>query len=408
MTKIRRFGPYRRIAILLQAVIVLGLPFLKIGGESALRFDLPSLRLHFFGKALWLQEFFIVLIALLFVTFLILLVTVLFGRIWCGWLCPQTALTYLTGFTDHSERKGIARRVAGYAAIFGISLLVGANLIWYFVSPYEFFTLLRSNSLGTAITWAWSLLTVILFADLAFVRHRFCATICPYSRMQSTLFDNRTMVIAFDTQRGGECMNCSACVRTCPVGIDIRKGLSPACVSCAECIDSCAGMMDKRGRKGLIGYFFGLPGQGPARGIGFLRRNVILVSGVTLSLLIFLIVVTSGRKSLDMTVMPAHNFSPRLTADGQVINAYLIAFENRGRSDLQVRLSAYAGQLQISLNPAMIQVKAGEHKTATIFAEARDTQSAARRLTIGISAVYGETGEEQLTRNAVFVSEAEK
>ncbi|MGC2061931.1 MAG: 4Fe-4S dicluster domain-containing protein [Thermodesulfovibrionales bacterium] len=400
MTTTSRFQPYRRIAVVLQAVFILGLPFLRIGGESAFRFDLPSLRLHFFGRAIWIQEFFIVLIALLFFTFLIILVTVLFGRIWCGWICPQTALTELTGFADQSKGKGFVKKAAVNALIFGISLMVGANLIWYFISPYEFFTRLLSNNLGTVITWAWSLLTVILFADLALVRHRFCATICPYSRMQSTLFDSRTMVIAFDTQRSGECMNCAACVRTCPVGIDIRKGLSPACVNCAECLDSCTEMMDKRGRKGLIGYFFGVPRQG----IGFMRRNVLLVSAVTLSLLFFLIVLASGRKSLDMTVMPAHNFPPRVAADGRIINTYLIALENRGSSELPVHLSAFAGPLHISLNPATIIVRPGEHKTATVFAEMRDPQPTNRDVTIAVSAVYGDSEKKRLTRDAVFAS----
>lgn len=404
MTTIRRFGPYRRIVLLLQAVIIFGLPFLKIGGESALRFDLPSLRLHFFGRAIWIQEFFIVLIAVLFFTFLIILVTVVFGRIWCGWLCPQTALTDLTGFAADTKKRGVAMKIANHAGIFIISLLVGANLIWYFVSPQEFFTRLLSNNLGAAITWAWSLLTVILFADLAFVRQRFCATICPYARMQSTLFDSRTMVIAFDTQRSDECMNCSACVRTCPVGIDIRKGLSPACVSCAECVDNCTEMMHKRGRKGLIGYFFGVPGQGP----GITRRNVLLLSAVTLSLLLFLLVLSSGRKPLDMTVMPAHNFPPRVAADGRIINAYLIALENRGSIDLQVRLSAFAGPLQISLNPATVLLRAGEHKTATVFAEARVPQPGNHSVTIAVSAVYGDAEDKRVTRNAVFLPEVQQ
>ncbi|MBA4372826.1 MAG: 4Fe-4S ferredoxin [Thermodesulfovibrio sp.] len=401
MTTIRGFQPYRRAALVLQAVIILGLPFLKIRGESAVRFDLPSLRLHFFGRALWIQEFFVVLIALLFFTFLILLVTLLFGRIWCGWLCPQTALTYLTEFAGQPAAKNLIRNIASYAGVFGVSLLVGANLIWYFVTPAEFFTRLLSDNLGPAITWAWSLLTIVLFADLAFIRHRFCATVCPYSRMQSTLFDSRTMVIAFDMQRSAECMDCAACVRTCPVGIDIRKGLSPACVSCAQCVDACAERLAKKDRQGLIGYFFGLPGQG----IGFMRRNVLLVSAVTLSLMVFLVLLASGRQTLDMTVMPAHNFPPRITTDGKIINAYLIAFENRGSNALQVHLSALpapASQTSIALNPATIMVRAGEHKTATVFAEMRDVPQHNSTVTFTLSADYGAAEQKPLLRKAVF------
>lgn len=400
MTTIRAFQPYRRSALGLQAVIIFGLPFLKIGGESALRFDLPSLRLHFFGRALWIQEFFIVLIALLFFTFLVLLVTLLFGRIWCGWLCPQTALTKLTAFAGPRSKKSLGRTAVAYAGVFGISLLVAANLIWYFVTPAEFFTRLLHQDAGPGITWAWSLLTLILFADLAFIRHRFCATICPYSRMQSTLFDNRTMVIAFNEQRSAECMDCAACVRCCPVGVDIRKGLSAACVSCAECLDTCTVIQERKGKSGLIGYFFGLPGQS----IGFLRRNVLLVSAVTFALLIFLVLVASGREALDMTVMPAHNFPPRFTTDGRTINAYLIAFENRSSSDLQVRLSALAGQRPLSLNPPLIGVRAGEHKTATVFAEAHNTEPGGRSITAAVTADYGTTEQRRLTRSAIFTT----
>src|SRR5512134_3439598 len=98
-----RIQTWRRLAEAAQAVLLLGIPFFRIGGESALRFDIPSLRLHFFGMTLWMDEFFIVLIALFFFTFLIIFITQVFGRIWCGWLCPQTVIIDMTRFLDRAK-----------------------------------------------------------------------------------------------------------------------------------------------------------------------------------------------------------------------------------------------------------------------------------------------------------------
>ena len=109
----------RRIAGALQALLIIGLPFLRIKGESALRFDIPSLQLHFFGVTLWMEEFFIFLSSLLFMTFLIVFITLLFGRIWCGWTCPQTVLSDFTWFVDLVSRKNPAAKAAAFLATFG-------------------------------------------------------------------------------------------------------------------------------------------------------------------------------------------------------------------------------------------------------------------------------------------------
>src|SRR5512142_2067634 len=107
----------RQLAEAAQAIVVLGLPFVTIRGESALRFDVPTLRLHAFGATVWVDELFVVLAVTLAVLFAFLLVTLLYGRLWCGWACPQTALLDLTGFVDRGRRKGGWRAVAGYGAV---------------------------------------------------------------------------------------------------------------------------------------------------------------------------------------------------------------------------------------------------------------------------------------------------
>ncbi|NTU42275.1 MAG: 4Fe-4S binding protein [Nitrospirales bacterium] len=362
---IERIQPYRRIVEALQALIIIGLPFVTVHGESALRFDIPSLMLHFFGVSLRMDEFFIVLIATIFWTFLIVLVTQIFGRIWCGWLCPQTVLVDYTRFVDKAQSRGIVYKILSYSATFVVSAIVAASLVWYFVSPYDFFSQLFAGRLGS-VTWGfWIVLTGIIFLNFALVRHKFCSTVCPYSKLQSVLFDNKTMIIAFDPQRKDECMNCKACVRTCPVGIDIREGLSPACINCAECIDACTKRMKTKQKKSLIGYSFGFPGE-----VGrIIRQNVILIGAVTLVFLVFLVYLMVTRVPLDMTVTPNYNFPPRISGEGKATNSFILSVENRARVDMDLLLGVEGDEDEdeVKVSPERITVKAGEDMKLTIF-----------------------------------------
>ncbi|MCI0469973.1 MAG: 4Fe-4S binding protein [Nitrospirae bacterium] len=338
MMRIEGMQTWRRIVAALQAIIILGLPFLRIKGESALRFDIPSLKLHFFGTSLWMEEFFIVLIATIFLTFLIVFITLMFGRIWCGWLCPQTVLVDFTGFLDRAKRRGILYSAASYVIVLIISSIVSASLIWYFVSPYEFFARLSAGNLGEVIWGFWIVQAVIIFLNLIFLRRIFCASVCPYAKLQSVMFDSRTMVIAFDPSRKDECRDCMACVRVCPVGIDIRNGLNVACVSCAECIDECTKMMGRRQKKSLIGYFFGAPGESNKQSSMIIRTNAIMIGSITVLSLIFLVYLAATRMPIDITVLPNYNFPPRITADRTTMNSYYLSVKNRGKSDEQLNI----------------------------------------------------------------------
>lgn len=363
MTTIKRIQPRRQFVEILQAVLIIGIPFLTIHGESALRFDIPSLRLHVFGVSLWMDEFFLVLVALIFVTFFTVLVTLMFGRIWCGWSCPQTVLVDFTRFLDKAYSRGIAYRIGAYAVTFLISLIVAANLIWYFVSPYEFFYRLYSGSLGNIISGFWCAMTAILFLNLLLLRRSFCATVCPYAKLQSVLFDRGTLVISFDQRRQEECMSCMACVTTCPVKIDIRRGTNAACVSCAECIDACTRMMSRRQKKGLIDYFFGSPGDRP----NLLRQNVVLTTSLAIVFLSLFLYLSISRAPLDMIVLPHYAFPPRILTDGKVVNSYILSLENKARTGEEVTLQARRPRGPISITPEKVHIGAGEYKKVSVY-----------------------------------------
>jgi cytochrome c oxidase accessory protein FixG len=333
----------RRLTEILQALLIIGLPFVRINGESALRFDLASMRLHVCGCTIGMHEFFIVLVATMVLTLFIVFVTLLFGRVWCGWLCPQTVLVDFTPFMDKLRGKGVGARLLSYGTTFAVSVLVSASLIWYFVSPYAFIPALLHGTLGTTTAWIWSILTIVIFLNYAVLRHKWCASVCPYAKMQSVLFDRGTLIIEIDKDRASECIDCRSCVRVCPTQIDIRNGLDAACINCAECIDACNRVMAKFRKPGLIRYAFGSGGGSP-----LLRQNVYLVGSFLLAFLVLYIHLAVARTGVDVTVMP-HMMEPRITRDGKVINAYVLAVQNMLDTPLDLTVTVE------KFDPTMIQ-----------------------------------------------------
>lgn len=312
---------------------MIGLPFLRAGGESALRFDIPSLRLLFFGRALFIEDFFIFLLAtLLFVTFFVFL-TVLLGRVWCGWFCPQSAIIELqTMFRGALRRLRLPDSVANIVFhVFAIafSMLISATLIWYFLPPAEMLKMLLSGSQLVRGFWIGQALLVYLMA--AIWGRKFCRYACPYARMQGAMFDKSTLRIEFDENRRDECLNCGLCAKVCPTGIDIRDGLQTGCIACAECVDACRDMTGRRGIAPLVRYSFGEKR---------LVRPQIVISGMAVAAFaaLFSVLAFSG-PDFDMTVsrMPGPLFAK--TADGSIINHYRISVRNRTGVEREFRLS---------------------------------------------------------------------
>ena len=349
----------RRVAAWLQAVLMLGLPFLRIQGESALRFDVPSLKLYFFGSVIWISEaYFLLLVFLLFFVG-VMLFTVLYGRIWCGWACPQTIFSDLARFIERSARwftrHPVLRTTRSHIIMLLVSFLISADLIWFFVSPYDMFADIRKMSLGPWVIWSWALFTILTYVNLAFIRQRFCGSVCPYSRLQSAFFDDRTLTIGFDRKREEECHRCEACVRTCPAGIDIREGLQVECINCAECIDACAGQMALQGKAPLVDYSRGESGEFSQKGT---RVGVIGLSLIFAFIAAMLAYQIYSRMPVDFWVLrdetqPYHQVGTK----GGMMNAYFLTVENRSLRPAGYHLSISGikeAELLVSENPFLL------------------------------------------------------
>jgi cytochrome c oxidase accessory protein FixG len=357
---------------------ILLIPFIRINGDSLLRLDFATLTLHFAGTILPIEALWLFLLLCLALMLLFLLVTLAFGRAWCGWACPQTTLV---DWVEWCVRKLGGRVAAGQLTVSPVqnlarhliclllALLVGANLTWYFVAPPEFFQHLL---VGTLHWSAWALFVgtaATVWLDLALLRRLFCKEFCPYGRFQTVLFDPGTLTLRFHPDEAPRCIRCGACVRACPTGIDIRNGYQIECINCGRCLDACREVMARRAQAGTIRYTFGLEGRG---GRALLNIRMGLVTMVFLATLIGLLVAASQHSPVTLKVARNAVLFPRTVNGERVLNFFTAYLVNRGREPQTISFSVTPGAFAVQWRgPAgSLQLAAGEHRRIDFGLEA--------------------------------------
>lgn len=362
-----RFASARRYFALGLMLVYLLLPWIPVGGYPAVFLDVARRRFHLFGLTLAAQDAWLLFFLISGLGFGLFFVTALFGRLWCGWACPQTV------FLDHVYRRverwidgdsvqrrlldeapwtpgKIARRVAKHTSYLLISAGVVHLFAAYFVSLAAVWEMMSHDparnwgafvAIGTA--------TGLIYFNFAWFREQLCIVICPYGRLQSALTDEHTLVIGYDASRGeprrgiagipsGDCVSCDRCVKVCPTGIDIRQGLQMECIGCAACVDACDDVMERTGRaKGLIRYdsLAGLAGK-PTQ---WLRPRTIVYS---ILLAIGAAVAgwsLAGIRPASLSVVRMVG-SPYFCDSGSVRNQFLVRLVNKRSSTVLLRVAA--------------------------------------------------------------------
>ena len=291
MTKSNEFlnkTPYRirrYVGYVAATIVALSLPFIRIDGNHIFLLSFDKKQLHLLGTAFDMQELYLMPFLLMLLFLGIFAATSLGGRAWCGWACPQTIFrtiyrdlieTKLLGLRriknkqkdpDLSKAENKTKKVIGIIIWACLALIAAADFLWYFVPPEDFFAYLQDPLEHLFLIGFVLGIAAFLIYDVVFLKEDFCVYICPYSRVQSVLYDNDTFQAIYSTNRGGdiyndnkekiifkakdlpidtnECTTCEACVTVCPTHIDIRKGLQLECINCLECVDACTTVMGK-------------------------------------------------------------------------------------------------------------------------------------------------------------------
>ncbi|HEY3444769.1 MAG TPA: cytochrome c oxidase accessory protein CcoG [Myxococcales bacterium] len=351
-----RFTRARTIVFAVLIALLVVLPFITINGRPGVWLDMAGRSFHFLGFSVGPTQTWLLFLIALALAFALVVTSALWGRIWCGWACPQTV--WLEGVYRRVERlfegdrhrqiqlddapwgpEKVLRKGGKNLVFLLLSVAIAHLLVCYFVPPAKLWQLMGSGPGSDPEVFIWtSALTAVVFFDYAWFREQMCIIVCPYGRLQSVLTDQDTVVVGYDARRGeprgkaskagiGDCVDCSRCVAVCPTGIDIRQGLQLECVGCAACVDACDEIMAKLKRPpGLIRYdsLRGLT-QGEHR---FLRPRVYAYAVIAAGILVAGAFLAQSRPELPVTIVRQAG-APFVLDGDDVRNAYLLRTANK-------------------------------------------------------------------------------
>lgn len=367
-------GPYHTARLVVTVVLLalfFGGPFIQIGGRPLLLFNFFERKFIIFGQAFWPQDFVLLALTLITLFVFIILFTVAFGRLWCGWACPQTIfmenvfrkIEYWIEGDANQQRKldqapwdqsKILKKGLKHFLFITLSVLIAHVAMAYLIGIDQVEQIItQSPAQHMAGFLGLLVFTAIFYGVFARFREQACIAVCPYGRLQSVLLVKNSIVVIYDWLRGeprgklkknqpateprGHCVDCKLCVHVCPTGIDIRHGTQLECVNCTACIDACDDVMEKVGYpKGLIRYSsYTAVEQGRQKIFTPRIAGYAAVLTALVSLLGYLIFT---RADVEMTVLKAPGTLYTKTDDGNITNVYNIEFVNKTFADIPIEV----------------------------------------------------------------------
>jgi len=405
-------------------LIFVTLPFIHVNGRPLFMFNIPQAKFILFGKVFWPQDFFIFgIIMITFIVFIVLF-TAAFGRLFCGWVCPQTifmemlfrkleyaiegnAAKQITLAAGPWTSEKIVRKATKHIVFYLLAFVIANFFLAYIIGVKELWAMMHHPAENVGNIAALMVFSAVFYAVYAFFREQACTVVCPYGRLQGVLLDKNSMIVAYDYKRGeerkkfnkreertsGDCIDCHQCVKVCPTGIDIRNGTQMECVGCTACIDACDHMMESVGfKKGLIRYA-SENGIANHEKLHYTRRMK-MYTGLLAVLLILLSTLLLSQKDVKATVMRTPGLLFQEKGADSISNLYNIKVVNKTMNEipLTVKLENKNGTVQLIGNT--IRVKK-EGQGAGSFFIILPKQSIKQRKTVLYVGLY--QGDKKIT-----------
>ena len=363
---------WRKITSYFLIVFLFSAPHIRFNQEPLLLFNIIDRKFVLFGNIFWPQDFYLFAIGfILFIVFIIFF-TIIYGRLFCGWVCPQTIFMelifrrieyWIEG--DFKEQQllnkakwsasKIAKKISKHTSFLIVSFLIANTFLAYFIGSEHLWAIQNDDikhHLGGLLSI--SIFTFVFYGVFAWLREQVCTTICPYGRLQGVLLDRNTMVVAYDKSIGeprakirkgenreeigkGNCIDCNHCVQVCPTGIDIRNGTQMECVNCTACIDECNNMMHAVGMEENLIRFVSENGIKEKKGFEWTTR-VKAYSFLLVALIVVLLTLMLTRKDFETEIMRQRGSTYTITDDGMITNIFEISILNKTHINYEVNL----------------------------------------------------------------------
>jgi cytochrome c oxidase accessory protein FixG len=431
-------GPFHKKRIIVSIILLLLLflsPHIYVNGEPLILFNIIERKFVFFGQIFWPQDLYIFAFTMIIAIVFVILFTVIFGRIFCGWICPQTIFMemvfrkieyWIEGDWTHQKKlnnqpwngQKIMKKVSKHGLFLGVSFLISNTFLAYIIGAEELWKI-QTSPLSTHFVGfvAMVIFTLVFYMVFSVLREQVCTTICPYGRLQGVLLDKNSIVVAYDHKRGetrakfkknedraekgqGDCIDCYQCVNVCPTGIDIRNGTQLDCVNCTACIDACDNIMEAIDKpKGLIRYASENNIEGGKK-FTWTTRTYAYSALLVLLLGVWGYLIMS-RTNFDATILKQRGSTYKKTEDGRLINIYEINLINKTKNSYEIKLEldGAEGEVELAQSPLILGPEEGKIERFIIKLDSKQLQRGQKRFHI---VVYG-NGEPIIRKKTSFV-----